>query len=183
MSAESSDPREGLGKTEPDAERLEFEDLIFRSRALAQTHPFSPHAYRYVNRIVARERTSQPIMELGIWAGHAMTAGYCLRRVEEGDTGRTLEDPPEPLAETLDEAATRIAELLRTEGVGPYLFYEEERVVAALDNLIAGEIERRLSHWQGQIDDESWQEIEEYLAWWVVKGYALAVADHFRSDE
>lgn len=183
MSAEAPDPRERLGKTDPDAERLDFEDLIFRARALAQAHPFSPHAYRYVNRIVARERTSQPVMELGIWAGHAITAGYCLRRTEEQDTGRTLEEPPEALGDDLDEAATRVAELLRTEGVGPYLLYEEERVVDALDHLIAGEIDRRLSHWQDQIDDESWHEIEEYLAWWLVKGYGLAVVDHFLTDE
>lgn len=183
MSSETPDPRNALGKTSPGAQWLDFDDLIFRARALGQAHPLSPQAYRYVNRIVARERTSQPVEELGIWAGHAITSGYSLRRVEEQDTEETLEELPEALGEDLDEAATRVAELLRTEGAKPYLLYAEDRVVEALDHLIAGEIERRLSHWEGQIDDGSWHEIEEYLAWWVIKGYALAVVDHFLSAD
>ena len=156
---------------------LELEELIFRSRALGQSHPFSPRAYRYVNQIIARERTSQPVPELGIWAGHAITAGYCLRRVEEDDAGGDVGEAPDSLPDDLDEAATTIAGMIRTEGAGPYLLYPEVRLVEALDRLIAGEIERRLGHWDGTIDEKSWRGIEEYLAWWVVKGYALRAAE------
>lgn len=156
---------------------LELEDLIFRTRALGQAHPFTPRVYRYVNAVVARERTTQPVPELGIWAGHAITAGYCLRRVEEEDTGSVAELIPGSLPDDLDGAATRIAELIRTEGAGPYLLYPEDHVVEALDRLIGGEVDRRLSHWEGTIDEDSWHEIEGYLAWWTIKGYALRIAD------
>ena len=156
---------------------LGIDELLFRARALGQAHPLSPRAYRYVNEIVARERTSQPVPEIGTWAGHALTAGYCLRRVEEDDTGRRTDVAPEPLPQDLDEAATRIAERLRTDGAEPYVLYPEPYVVEALDRLIAGEIGRRLAHWEGTIEEEAWRELEEYIAWWTVKGYALRVAE------
>ncbi len=156
---------------------LELDDLIFRARALGQTHPFTPRSYRYLNEVVARERTSQPVPELGIWAGHAITAGYCLRRVEEDDTAHVVETLPEPLPDDLDEAATHLAARIRTEAAHAYLLYPEERVVEALDRMIAGEIDRRLSHWEGTIDDTARDEIAEYLAWWVIKGYALRAAE------
>lgn len=158
--------------------RVDLDDIIVRARALAQTHPFSPRAYRYLNHIVARERTEQPVPDIGIWAGHALTVGYCLRRVEESQTGRR----PDPgsaasLPDDLDQAATRVAAAIRTEGADPYLLLPEEQVVAALDRMIAGEVDRRLSHWTGTVDEDSWRELEEYLAWWVIKGYGLRVAD------
>ncbi|MBW3562827.1 MAG: hypothetical protein KY437_10065 [Actinobacteria bacterium] len=157
---------------------VDLDDIIFRTRALAQTHPFSPRAYRYMNRIVARERTDQPAPEIGIWAGHALTAGYCLRRVEESETaGEVAAGAGALLPDDLDEAATHIAAAIRTDGADPYLLYPEERVVTALDRLIAGEVERRLAHWAGTVDESTWTELEEYLAWWTVKGYALRVAD------
>jgi hypothetical protein len=168
-----------VGRLPGPAPRLDIDDLIFRVRALAQAHPFSPRAYRYVNDMVARERTSQPVSDLGIWAGHAVTAGYCLRCVEEDEAGRVIDRPPQFLPDDLDEAATRIAGLIRTEGAEPYLLSPEDRLVEALDRLIGGEVERRLGHWEGTIDEDSWREIEEYLAWWVVKGYALRVAERF----
>jgi hypothetical protein len=156
---------------------LELDDLVFRVRALGQGHPFSSRAYRYVNAVVARERTGQPVPEIGIWAGYAINAGYCLRRVEEDEVGAAITEAPMPLPEGLDEAATEVAARIRTEGADPFLLYGEERVVDALDRLIGGEIERRLGHWAETIDERSWEELEDYLAWWVVKGYALRVVE------
>lgn len=162
---------------------LDLHELIFRARALVQTHPFSPRCYRYLNETIARERTSQPSPELGIWAGHGLTAGYCLRRVEETDTGQQPQSDGSELPRDLDAAATQVAGQIRTGEADAYMLYPEERVVTALDTMIAGEIERRLSHWDGTVDDDTWAELEEYVAWWVIKGYALRVADGLLADE
>lgn len=156
---------------------LDLDDLVFRTRALGQSHPFTPVAYRYHRAVVDRERDAQPLVELGVWAGHAITAGYCLRRVEEDETGRTVDEAPAALPTDLDEAASHIATLIRTEGADPYLLYSEEHVVAALDRMIAGEVERRFDYWDGPIPDGVRGDIIEYLSWWVIKGYALRVAE------
>lgn len=162
---------------------LELEEQIFRARALIQGHPLSPRCYRYLNEMVARERTSQPTPELGIWAGHGLTAGWCLRRLEETDTDGRLRADGSELPQDLDEAATQVAGRIRSGDADEYLLYPEERVVDALDHMIAGEIDRRLSHWEGTVDEDTWAELEEYVAWWVIKGYALRVVDGLLPDE
>ncbi len=149
------------------------ESRVFRARALAQAHPFSPGAHRYVNAVVARERTSQPQAEIGIWAGHALTVGYCARRVTEAE-------PPEVEVddfETLDACASELAGAIRTSGAEHLHHVREEEVIELLDEVIGGEIERRLDHWKGTVDEDTWRELEEYIAWWVVKGYALRAVE------
>ncbi len=160
---------------------VDFDGWIVRARALGQTHPFTMRSYRYVNAVVNRERTHQAADEIGVWAGQALTAGYCLRCVEE--RGAELPTPSsaasESLPQSLDAAATHVAQLLRTEGAEPYLLTEEDDLVEALDHLIGGEIERRLGEW-GEADqgnETARAELEEYLAWWTIKGYALRVVD------
>jgi hypothetical protein len=54
---------------------------------------------------------------------------------------------------------------------------DEDVTVAALDRIIASEVTRRLQNWREDIDDEAWAELEEYITWWAVKGYALRVAE------
>lgn len=164
---------------------LDLEGWIFRTRALGQTHPFTPRAYRYLNARVAHERATQPADELGIWAGNALTVGYCLRCVEEQDEGRVIDVAPEPLPDDFDAAASHIAQLIRTEGADAYLLYPEEQLVAALDHLIMGELERRLGSQDAAVEGRAGQaseDVTEYLAWWVVKGYALRVADHLVAE-
>lgn len=69
--------------------------LAFRARALAQAHPLSDLARRFVDRAVATQRLEQPLPEIGIWAGAALVAGYCLRRVEEtGPDGAPASERP-----------------------------------------------------------------------------------------
>lgn len=165
---------------------VDFEGWTVRARALGQSHPYSNRSFRYVNAVVERERRHQPADELGIWAGQAINAGYCLRRVEEQDTDRLpARDAAAGLPDSLDAAATHVAQLLRTEGADPFLLSKEEELVAALDHLIAGEIERRLGKW-GEADDvdaDAWTQLEEYLAWWTIKGYALRVVDQLLPDD
>ena len=159
---------------------LNAEDLAYRARALAQAHPLTSLARRYVDKSVAEQRSSQPLPEIGIWAGAAAIGGYCLRRVEESETGLDLQpsDEEDPLElEALDEATVTIAAELRSEGAGGHLLGDEDRTIEALDRIIASEVSRRLDHWKDDIDQAAWGELEEYLTWWVVKGYALRVAE------
>ncbi|CAN5769184.1 hypothetical protein BH20ACT1_BH20ACT1_07150 [soil metagenome] len=158
---------------------LEPEDLTYRARALAQTPPLTKLAGHYIERAVGEQRTSQPIPEIGIWAGGALIDGYCLRRVEEDDAGLIL-GPLECEAlelDRLEEEASRIAAEVRT-GAGDYLLGDDGRTVAALDRLVHSQVDRRLEHWRDSVDDKAWAELEEYLTWWVVKGYALRIAEN-----
>jgi hypothetical protein len=157
------------------------EELTFRARALAQAHPLSAVAKRFVDRAVAVQRTSQPLPEIGIWAGAAVVNGYCVRRVEEEEAGVSFGPAPTaagaPDLDALDEAASDIAADLRGGDPSPHLVGDEERLFATLDRIIASEVDRRLDHWRDTIDDSAWAELEEYITWWVVKGYALRVAE------
>lgn len=155
---------------------LPLDDIVFRTRALAQAHPLSPRAQAYLKATVAEQQAQQPVPEFGIWVGYALTVGYCLRRVEESDTDVTIAPPPD-LAEDLDELSTEIADRIRTEKADGLLLYPEPLLVSALDRIIAGEVERRLSHGSDEIDRETFEQLEAYLAWWTIKGYALRVAE------
>lgn len=156
---------------------VDLDDPVVRANALAQTHPFSEAAYRYVNEMIARERTTQPVEEVGAWAGHALTAGYCLRRIEEDRAGRRVDVRSHGLPTDLDHAVRRVAGLIRTEGADPYLLDDEAVVVDLLDRMIASEVHRRVDHWRDQLGDDSYEELADYLAWWVIKGYALRVVE------
>lgn len=154
------------------------EDLAFKARALAQAHPLTPLAKAYVDRSIAEQRLTQPMLEIGIWAGAGLTNGYCLRRVEEDQAGLVLvavEVPPIGLDE-LDAAAGVVAAELRT-GPTVHAILDESLLLAALDRIIHSEIDRRLEHWRDTIPDGAWKELEEYITWWAVKGYAIRVAE------
>ncbi len=158
---------------------LEAEELSYRARALAQAHPLTPLAKRYIDRAVEEQRTSQPMVEIGIWAGAALLSGYCLRRVEETEAGLDLAPDGESQTELdrLDEESTRIAADLRTDAAATHLLSDDDRVIDALDRIIASEVARRLDNWKDDVDQAAWGELEEYLTWYVVKGYALRVAE------
>ena len=158
---------------------LNAEDLAYRARALAQAHPLTTLARQYVDRSVAEQRTSQPLPEIGIWAGAAAIGGYCLRRVEEAEAGLDLAAPAEDLPDldALEEATSAIAADLRGDDATRHLLGDEDRTVEALDRIIGSEVSRRLDHWKDDVDEAAWGELEEYLTWWVVKGYALRVAE------
>ena len=157
---------------------LDPEELVYRARALAQTHPLTPLAGRFINRSVGEQRTSQPIPEIGIWAGGALIDGYCLRRVEEDDAGLTLGavDSNTLDLDRLETEASKVAADVRT-GAGDYLLGDDVRTVAALDRLVYSQVDRRLEHWKDSVDDKAWAELEEYLTWWVGKGDARRIAE------
>lgn len=153
------------------------ETRTFRARALAQAHPLSPGANRYVNEVIAREKKSQPQPEIGMWAGYALTNGYCLRRVEEAEMLKEAPQPTTDDVQALEQRATDLAGRIRTSGAERHHLISETDIVADLDDLIAGEIERRLDDWREAVSAETWHQLEEYIAWWTIKGYALRIAE------
>jgi hypothetical protein len=38
-------------------------------------------------------------------------------------------------------------------------------------------VSNRLDHWREAVDDAAWRELEEYVTWWLVQGYAVRVAE------
>ncbi|REK32964.1 MAG: hypothetical protein DWQ20_07950, partial [Actinobacteria bacterium] len=129
--------------------------LAFRARALAQAHPLSSTAHSYVNRIVARERVEQPQAEIGIWAGNALTVGYCLRKLEEVEARGSHPVTSDLNFEFADKRASEIAASIRTSEPDLFLL-SPQTIVESLDDLIAGEIDRRLDHWKGTVSQETW---------------------------
>jgi len=143
--------------------------LAFRARALAQAHALSAAAHRRVNRTVAEEARIQPRPELGAWAAAAFTQGYCLRRVQEVGDVAVIDLADE---EELDRASSAHAAALRTSDRAG-----DDVTVAALDLIVGSQVENRLEPWRDEVDDDTLIELEQYLTWWVVKGYGMRVAE------
>jgi len=162
------------------AEPYTAEEIAYRARALSQAHPLSSLAKRFVDRVVGEQRMAQPSPEVGVWAGAAVQVGYCLRRVEEAVAGVEFEVDDEAAQadmEELDEATRLIASDLRGEDPSSHLVIDVERTVEGLDRIIGTEVKKRLDHWSEDLDADSRAELEEYLTWWVIKGYAVRVAE------
>lgn len=155
------------------------EDLARQARTLAQAHPLSPLATQIVNQSVAEQSASQPSAEVGTWAGACLTNGYCLRRVEENVAGLMLQVQPDaPVdVDSLAAEGSRIAAALRVPDSEVSFLIDEDEVVGALDRIIASEVSRRLDNLRSSIDKEAAIEIEEFLTWWTVQGYALRAAE------
>lgn len=155
------------------------EDLSRQARTLAQAHPLTALASEYVNRSVEEQKASQPSPEVGTWASACLINGYSLRRVEEVEAGLVLEVQQGSGADVdrLGADATRIAAEVR-EGKQPSPFLiDEDDVIAALDRIIATEVSRRMDNLRNQVDAAAAAEIEEFLAYFTIQGYALRVAE------
>jgi hypothetical protein len=155
------------------------DDLARQARTLAQAHPLSPLAGEFVNRTVAEQSASQPSSEVGTWAGACLTNGYCLRRVEENAAGLVLQVQPDTGVDidALAAEGNRIAAAMRLPGSDVSFLIGEDEVVDALDRIIASEVSRRLDNLRHSIDKEAAAEVEEFLTWWTVQGYALRAAE------
>jgi hypothetical protein len=156
----------------------EAQDLAYRARALAQAHPLTAAARRYLDAVVAEQQVSQPMAEIGTWAGFALLNGYCVRRVEEAEAGVDAPAPASsPSVEELRPLVDAAASDLRAGTADRFLLGEDARTIDALERIVASEVERRLDHLRDEVDSEAWGELADYLAWWVVTGYALRVAE------
>ncbi len=155
-------------------------DIPFRARALAQAHPLTETALAYREAVIAVERKTQPLPEFSQWAATAFLVGYCVRRVEEADAaeesavafGHFVEDH-----ELLSASAARIADDLRNGRPAGTDLLDPDGIESALDTVIGSEISKRTEHWREHVNDADWLVFEEYVAWWVVHGYALRAAE------
>lgn len=157
-------------------------DLSFKARALAQAHPLTVTASSYRDQMVAEERRTQPMPEFADWAATAFLVGYCIRRIEEADTDQmpktdSLTDALVPLAH---DAARLSDEVKQGRPAGVQLL-ELPLVEAMLDTVISTEIDKRADHWKAQVSKADWAMFEDYVAWWVIHGYALRAAEILRS--
>lgn len=158
-------------------DEVDIGDLCFTARALAQTHPMSQPALRYRQRQFEQERARQPVSELADWASTALLVGYCLRRAEEQVVAGPRSEPDLRTPDDYETSAGAVAETLRVGDAGTIALLPGETTVAALDRLIATELDKRSEHVREQLDDAAWTELEDYIAWWVVHGYAVRVTE------
>jgi len=160
------------------AAELDVDDLCFTARALAQSHPMTETSHHYRQACSERERWQQPVTELGDWAGTALLVGYCLRRSEEQRVHASqLADPPEPHSEIDLEEVAALSESLAVGDADSVTLLPATVTVAALDRIIASELDKRNEHLREQLDDGEWAELEDYIAWWVIHGYALRASE------
>ncbi len=160
---------------------LAADQMAYQARALAQSDPFTALARRSMDRAIEEERKAQP-GNFAIWATAALTKGYCVRRVEEEDEGVTYVASPadaSPDVDQLDASAAQIATALRTadETLASYLISDEERLLDVLDQVIASEVRNRLENISQTLTTPARAELEDYLTYWVVRGYALRAAE------
>jgi hypothetical protein len=153
-------------------------DLTFKARALAQAHPLTVTATAYREQMIAEERRTQPMTEFSEWAATAFLVGYCIRRVEEADCGLAPDTSSGSDALVpLGHDAVRFSDEVRGGRPAGTRLLEQELVERLLDRVISTEIEKRVEHWKAQISKADWAMFEEYVAWWVIHGYALRAAE------
>lgn len=160
---------------------LQADQMAYRARALAQSEPFTNLARKVLDESMEAERKAQP-GNFAIWANAAFTKGYCVRRVEEDDSGLAFtvaEDDAMPPKEEVEQETDRIAVALREDNaeLHEHLIGNEDRLVDVLDQVIGSEVRNRLDNASGNMSARAKRELEDYLTFWVVKGYALRAAE------
>lgn len=80
-------------------------------------------------------------------------------------------------ADDLSGAIAAAAQSLRTGEAERVTLLDPAVVVSALDRVIATELDKRQEHLREQLDDAEWSELEDYIAWWTVHGYALRAVE------
>ncbi|MFP5318587.1 MAG: hypothetical protein ACLGI2_09860 [Acidimicrobiia bacterium] len=161
---------------------LEPDQMAYRARALAQSEVFSSLARNLVMEEMATEREAQP-GNFAIWASAAYTKGYCVRKVEEDDVGLAFEVTPEegmPERSEVEATTEKIALALRSEDsdIDPYLISDPDRLFEVLDQIIGSEVRNRLDTVGSQnMSSRARSELEDYITYWVVRGYALRAAE------
>ena len=160
---------------------LAADQMAYQARALAQSDPFTLLARRSMDRAIEAERKAQP-GNFAIWATAAFTKGYCVRRVEEEDEGVTYSAVPAedlPDVDVLDAKTAEIVAALRSDddALHQYLISDEERLLDVLDQVIGSEVRNRIENTSQVLTSPARAELEDYLTYWVVRGYALRAAE------
>ena len=171
----------GIGSTVPD--HLTFHDLAFRARALAQAHALSEAALQYRAWRIQRDEPEHPFPELSTWAATAFLTGYCVRCVEEsfvtGELSReSAESSPEVFRRAFPaweiEAASFVNQLPNR---SDSTLVAHQLVLAALDDVISREIDKRAEHVKEQVQSGQWSQFEDFIGWWTLHGYAIRAVE------
>src|SRR5437764_735045 len=138
-------------------------------------------AREVVQQALAAERDAQP-GNFAIWASAAVTKGYCARRVEEDDEAMVLVASPDEQLPSMEDLLAKTDEItvaLRSDDdrLHQHLISDEERLLDVLDQIIGSEVRNRLDNAPENMSARAKAELEEYLTFWVVKGYALRAAE------
>lgn len=158
---------------------VDLDELCFAARALAQSHAMTESAHRYRQACLERERMRQPVSELADWAATALLVGYCLRRSEEARVADAELCAAAAHDHEIDlDDVKALTESLRVGDPASVSLLSAEVTVKALDRIIATELDKRHEHLREQLDDASWVELEDYIAWWVIHGYALRASEY-----
>lgn len=162
---------------------LEADQMAFRARALAQSEAFTNLARKVVDKAMEEERAAQP-GNFAVWANAAFTKGYCVRCVEEDDVGIRLSAAPADALPAVDDVlkiTDDVVTALRSDDIdlGPHLIGDADRLFDVLDQVIGSEVRVRADNAGsgGTISSRARIELEDYLTYWVVKGYALRTAE------
>jgi hypothetical protein len=160
---------------------LNADQVAYQARALAQSDPFTLLGRKILQEAMEKERKDLP-GNVSVWANSAFTKGYCVRRVEEDDAGHEFvaapaESLPEP--DEVNEAADTIATALRsdTDDLHEHLLGDEDRLLDTLDQIIGSEVRNRLDNVSSTLSSRARIELEDYITYWVVRGYAVRVAE------
>ena len=159
---------------------LEADQMAYRSRALAQSEPFTELARRLMNGWMEAERNAQP-GNFAIWASAAFTKGYCVRKVEEDDVALTFTTTPDedmPSAEDVTTKTDEFVGALRSDSadISAITIGDEDRLFEVLDQVIGSEVRNRTDN-AGNVSARARLELEDYITYWVVRGYALRAAE------
>lgn len=165
------------------AEELTAHDLAFRARALAQAHALTEPAAHYRAWRVGQDASEYPFAELSVWAATAFLTGYCVRCVEESfspDPGSKPSSVPPPVesagahAAWEADAASFVNRLPTSPGstLAPH-----QLVLAALDDVIRKEIDKRTEHVKEQVHSAQWSQFEDFIGWWTLHGYAIRATE------
>ncbi len=177
-------------------EQFDFHDVAFRARALAQAHALTEAAHSYRQWRISRDEAEHPFPELSTWAATAFLTGYCVRCVEESLTtdvaeAREEDEPSDggvPSSLTLQgvrpavgdfapweiEAAKFVNELPRNSDL---TLLAHQVVLAALDDVVSREIDKRAEHVKEQVLSTQWSEFEDFIGWWTLHGYAIRAVE------
>ncbi len=159
-----------------DAGLHDIADICFTARALAQSHPMTETARRYRRVCFEQQRADQPLPEFADWATTALDVGYCLRRTEEDLTSTTVQ-LVDMQPESLSTATGAVSERLRAGDPSLVTLLPADTTLGALDRLIAGELDKRADNVREQLPESDWNDLEIYIAWWVIHGYSLRAAE------
>jgi hypothetical protein len=160
---------------------LDADGMAFRARALAQSEAFTSLARKVVDVAMEQERKAQP-GNFSVWANAAFTKGYCVRCVEEADVGLALVAAPADALPDMDrvlEVTDKIVVGLRSDDtdLAEHLIADEARLFDVLDQVIGSEVRNRTDNAGPTLSSRARFELEDYLTYWVVKGYALRAAE------